>query len=206
MMRAAAVLFGLFALSAHADEKLVDATTVVKDLKLDLKYATPDNFLHKAVYPKEARCLLRESVAARLEQASVALRKQGYRLKVYDCYRPRSVQWEMWKLFPKPGYVANPKYGSNHNRGGAVDLTLVTKDGKEVEMPTPFDTFSEAAHHGYDGGTEASRAHREVLRAAMEGAGFGKNRMEWWHYDAPNSKQYAVLDEPFTSLTDGGTK
>ncbi len=177
---------------------LVDATAVVADLVVDLRYATEDNFLKRKVYPDTARCLLLPESAQRLKQAADALRAKGYRLKVYDCYRPRAVQWEMWKLMPVPGYVANPRTGSNHNRGGAVDLTLTTLDGKAVEMPTPFDTFSPAAHHGYQGGTEASRKHREVLREAMEGAGFKRNRMEWWHYDLPDAKKRPVLDVPFS--------
>ncbi|MHB8873815.1 MAG: D-alanyl-D-alanine dipeptidase [Myxococcaceae bacterium] len=183
---------------AGAPEPLVDATTVVKDLTLDFRYATEDNFLKKKVYPDNARCLLRTTAAAKLAKAAENLRAKGYRLVAYDCYRPLSVQWEMWKIFPKPGYVADPRKGSNHNRGAAVDLTVATLDGGAVEMPTPFDTFSPAAHHGYDGGTEPSRQNRELLRAAMESAGFRRNRMEWWHYDLPETKSYPVLDEPFS--------
>jgi D-alanyl-D-alanine dipeptidase len=176
---------------------LVQATTVVPDLVEDLRYATEDNFLKRKVYPDTARCLLLPESAQRLKQAADVLRPKGYRLKVYDCYRPRAVQWEMWKIMPVPGYVADPRKGSNHNRGGAVDLTLVTLDGKEVEMPTAFDAFVPAAHHGYAGGTEASRKHREILREAMEGAGFKRNRMEWWHYDLPDATKRPVLDVPF---------
>ncbi|MFP2959179.1 D-alanyl-D-alanine dipeptidase [Myxococcus sp. 1LA] len=182
----------------NAASPLVDATTVVKDLGVDLRYATEDNFLKKKVYPDTARCLLLPESAQRLKKAADVLRAQGYRLKVYDCYRPRAVQYQMWEIMPVPGYVANPRTGSNHNRGGAVDLTLTTLEGKEVEMPTPFDTFSRAAHHGYEGGTEASRKHREILREAMEGAGFKRNRMEWWHYDLPDAKKRPVLDVPFS--------
>jgi zinc D-Ala-D-Ala dipeptidase len=177
---------------------LVDATEVIPDLVVDLRYATEDNFLGRKVYPEDARCLLLPDAAARLKQAADSLRPQGYRLKVYDCYRPRAVQYEMWKIMPQPGYVANPKFGSNHNRGAAVDLTLVTREGAEVEMPTKFDDFTPAAHHGYTGGTEASRKHRAVLLKAMEGAGFKRNRMEWWHYDLPGAKKLPVLDVPFT--------
>ena len=177
---------------------VVDATEVVKDLVVDLRYATEDNFLKRKVYPEGARCLLLPESAERLRKAADVLRQQGYRLKVYDCYRPRAVQWEMWKIFPKPGYVADPRFGSNHNRGAAVDLTLVTLEGQEVEMPTAFDDFTPSAHHGYKGGSEASRKHREILRAAMEGAGFTKNPMEWWHYDLPGATKLPVLDVPFT--------
>jgi D-alanyl-D-alanine dipeptidase len=178
---------------------LVDATTVVEDLVLDLRYATPDNFLKRKVYPDGARCLLLPDAARRLKEAADVLRPQGYRLKVYDCYRPRAVQWEMWKIMPKPGYVADPRKGSNHNRGAAVDLTLVTLTGEDVEMPTPFDSFSPAAHQGYPGGTPASREHREVLRKAMTGTGFTPNKMEWWHFDLPGATKLPVQDVPFTA-------
>lgn len=196
-MTLASVITTAVLATAPGAEPLVDVTTLIPDLVVEMKYATEDNFLKKKVYPDWAKCLLRESVAQRLKQAADALRKQGYRVRVYDCYRPRAVQWEMWNIFPKPGYVADPRKGSNHNRGAAVDLTLATREGGEVEMPTPFDTFSKAAHHGYAGGTAASRQHREILREAMEGAGFKPNRMEWWHYDAPDSRRFEVLDEPF---------
>lgn len=186
-------------LSAGAGESpVVDATEVIPDLVVDMRYATADNFLKRQVYPEGARCLLLPDTAKRLKQAADALRPKGYRLKVYDCYRPRAVQYEMWKIMPQPGYVADPKFGSNHNRGAAVDLTLVTQDGSPVEMPTPFDDFTPAAHHGYTGGTEASRQHREILREAMEGVGFKRNKMEWWHYDLPGAKKLPVLDVPFT--------
>ena len=177
---------------------LVEARGVVKDLAVDLRYATRDNFLGRQVYPDGARCLLLPETAERLARAAAQLRARGLRLKVYDCYRPRAVQWEMWKLFPRPGYVADPRKGSNHNRGAAVDLTLVTKEGEELEMPTAFDTFSPAAHQGYAGGSARSRANREALRAAMEAAGFKPNRMEWWHFDLPGATKLPVLDVPFT--------
>ncbi len=180
------------------DSPVVDATEVIPDLVVDLRYATDDNFLKRRVYPEDARCMLLKDSAQRLKNTADTLRAKGYRLKVYDCYRPRAVQYEMWKIMPVPGYVANPKFGSNHNRGAAVDLTLLTLDGAEVEMPTKFDDFTPAAHHGYTGGTEASRKHREILREAMEGAGFKRNKMEWWHYDLPGARKLPVLDVPFT--------
>ena len=192
---------------SKAASSLVRGTDVVTDLLEDLRYKTPDNFLHTAVYPEEAHCLLLRETADKVAKAAAALREQGYRLKVYDCYRPRAVQWKMWKVYPHPGYVADPHKGSNHNRGAAVDLTLATKDGGEVEMPTPFDSFDAAAHHGYAGGTEASRKHREILKAAMLAAGFKPNPMEWWHYDLPDAKTREVLDVPFEAMhpADAGT-
>lgn len=185
-------------LGTAGESPVVDATEVIPDLVLDLRYATDDNFLKRSVYPKDARCMLLKDAAQRLKKAADVLRPQGYRLKVYDCYRPHAVQFEMWKIMPQPGYVADPKFGSNHNRGAAVDLTLVTLEGAEVEMPTKFDDFSRSAHHGFQGGTEASRKHRKLLLEAMEGAGFKRNKMEWWHYDLPGARMLPVLDVPFT--------
>lgn len=188
---------------------LVDVAQAIPDAVLDLRYATDDNFLKKKVYPDGARCLLRPETVERLKVAAQALREKGLRLRLYDCFRPRSVQWEMWKIFPKPGYVADPRKGSNHNRGTAVDLTLANAAGEEVEMPTGFDVFEKAAHHGYAGASKQATQNRETLREAMEAAGFNKNRMEWWHYSIPGAKKFPVLEEPLVApgaaAADGGT-
>lgn len=186
----------LLATDAGTPVGLVEATARVPALVVDLRYATEDNFLGRAVYPEGARCLLLSPVADRLAQAARTLEAQGFRLKAWDCYRPLHVQWAMWKLVPVKGYVADPHTGSNHNRGAAVDVTLVTLEGEPVEMPTPFDTFGPAAHHGSTAGTAEARAHREALRQAMVGAGFRPNRMEWWHYDAPEAHGAPLLDVP----------
>ncbi|HME90118.1 MAG TPA: D-alanyl-D-alanine dipeptidase [Myxococcaceae bacterium] len=179
-------------------DPLEDATRMVNGLIVDLRYATADNFLKRKLYPDGARCLLRRSAARKLAAAAEQLRFKGLRLKVYDCYRPVSVQWQMWKVMPKPGYVADPRKGSNHNRGVAVDVTIASADGKELEMPTAFDTFSPAAHHDYAKGSVVSRENREMLRHAMEAAGFQKNPMEWWHYEVAEAARYPVLDRPVT--------
>jgi D-alanyl-D-alanine dipeptidase len=193
----ALVLGGVDAGTARA---LVDAGERVPGLVVELPYATTDNFLGKAVYPEDARCLLLPGVAERLAAVARALGRRGFRLKAWDCYRPVHVQWAMWKLVPRKGYVADPHTGSNHNRGAAVDVTLVTLDGAPVEMPTPFDTFGPAAHHGGSAGSAEARAHREVLREAMVEAGFRPNRMEWWHYDAPERKGAPLLDVPLVPV------
>ncbi|MGQ0508932.1 MAG: M15 family metallopeptidase [Myxococcaceae bacterium] len=192
------LLFILAAAPVSTGEELVLVQDLIPDAIEELRYATEDNFMKRAVYPKSARCYLRRSVAEKLSNAAEALRAKGYRFKLYDCYRPLSVQWELWKILPKPGYVADPRKGSNHNRGAAVDLTLVTLEGGDVEMPTPYDSFALAAHHAYAGGTASSRKNRELLRETMEAAGFKKNKMEWWHYDAKGLAQFKVMDEPFT--------
>jgi D-alanyl-D-alanine dipeptidase len=194
-------LAGLFAAVGWAAPKtpLVEATAAIPDLIVDLRYATANNFLKRPLYPASARCLLLKTAAERLARAAEHLRAMGLRVKVYDCYRPLSVQWEMWKMMPQPGYVADPRKGSNHNRGAAVDLTLASSSGAEVEMPTAFDTFAPAAHHGYDAVSAKARTNREVLRQAMEAAGFKVNRMEWWHYDLPDAQMHPILDVPFAA-------
>ncbi len=187
----------LMLLAAAPLEPLVEVTSLIPDAVVDLRYATSDNFMKKQVYPGTARCLLLERSAKKLKVAADELREKGFRLRLYDCYRPHHVQFELWKVMPVPGYVAEPVKGSNHNRGGAVDLGLVTLDGADVEFPSAYDFFGKAAHHGFAGGTAPSRAHRELLRSTMEAAGFKKNRMEWWHYDLPDAAKSPLRDEPF---------
>ncbi len=188
----------LSSMLSAAPAPLVEVTTLVPDAVVDLRYATADNFMKKQVYPSDARCLLLERSASQLKAAADVLREKGYRLRLYDCYRPHHVQFELWKVMPVPGYVAEPKKGSNHNRGGAVDLGLVTLDGKDVEFPSPYDFFGKEAHHSFTGGTKVAREHRELLRTTMESFGFKKNGMEWWHYDLPDAAKYPLRDEPFS--------
>jgi D-alanyl-D-alanine dipeptidase len=173
---------------------LVDIAAEIPDAVLDLRYATKDNFTGEVLYPK-ATCKLRRAVAARLVKAAAALRKQDRRLLLWDCYRPSSIQDRFWKLVPDPRYVANPKFGSKHSRGAAVDLAIVDQDGKPVTLPTKFDEFSKAAHRdralaGADG------AEAVKLQAAMKDAGFLPMPTEWWHFDAPDSADYALSNEP----------
>lgn len=182
-----------------ASEPLVEVSAWVPDAVVDLRYATADNFMKRQVYPSNARCLLLEKGARQLKAAAQLLRAQGFRLRLYDCYRPHHVQFELWKAFPKPGYVAEPKRGSNHNRGGAVDVGLVTLEGNEVEFPSAFDFFGKQAHHRYQDASQPALKHREVLRKAMESAGFKPNPMEWWHYELADASKYPLRDEPFSA-------
>ena len=192
---------------AEKTDDLVDVQRYVPDLVLDLRYATANNFLGEAVYPPSARCYLRRAVAERLAKVASRLREEdGTRLRVFDCYRPLSVQKKMWAIFPQPGYVASPKTGSVHNRGAAVDLTLAGPDGEALEMPTDFDTFNEKAWHAYEGGSEVSRKNRNRLRDAMRAEGFRTIRKEWWHYESPDRRAYPVLDLPFEKLSEGQGK
>lgn len=173
---------------------LVDVSTMIADAVIDMRYATKDNFTGEQLYPV-ARCKLRRAVATRLAKAAALLRKQDRRLLVWDCYRPRSIQSTLWKLVPDARYVANPKQGSRHSRGAAVDIALVDKDGAPVALPTKFDEFTEAAHRVKalkgDAGIEARR-----LEAAMKKAGFVALPTEWWHFDAPDAAKFSLADEP----------
>jgi zinc D-Ala-D-Ala dipeptidase len=191
-----ALALGVLSAAPSTPEALVEVATVVPGLVVELRYASSDNYFGKALYPPGARCLLLRPVAARLALAAEALARQGYRLKAWDCYRPHAVQWLMWEQVPRKGYVADPRTGSHHNRAAAVDVTLVHADGSPVEMPTAFDTFGPAARQDAAGGTAEARQHRALLRAAMEAAGFHANRMEWWHYEAPEAHGAPLLDVP----------
>jgi zinc D-Ala-D-Ala dipeptidase len=172
----------------------VDVTTAIPDAVLDLRYATKDNFTGEVVYPK-AVCKLRRAVAQRLAKAAEVLRKQDRRLLLWDCYRPSSIQYKFWELVPDPRYVADPKVGSKHSRGAAVDLALVDKAGKPVTLPTKFDEFTTAAHRKQALAGPAG-AEAKQLEAAMTAAGFKPMPTEWWHFDAPDSADYALSNEP----------
>ena len=181
------------------DARLIDIRTVNTKIVLDMRYATTNNFLKRKLYPV-ARCVLRGAAARRLSQVQTELTKKGLGLKVYDCYRPLSVQKQMWKVKPDSRYVANPARGSRHNRGAAVDVTLVDRNGKELEMPTAFDNFTERAYRDYKGGSVQSRKNRQVLEAAMKKYGFIPLATEWWHFDAPGWDKFAILDVRFGEI------
>jgi len=179
---------------AERPDDLVDVAPLIPDAVIDIRYATTDNFTGKQLYPV-ARCKLRRAVATRLVRVAKVLRAQHRRLLLWDCYRPTSIQAELWKLVPDERYVANPKQGSRHNRGAAVDVALVDEAGKPVALPTKFDEFSEAAHRDHalagEHGTEARR-----LDAAMKKQGFIGMPTEWWHFDATDAARYPLVDEP----------
>lgn len=174
---------------------LTDVHKAVPGVLLDIKYATADNFTKEVVYPA-ARCLLRPEAAAALARVQSDLAEKGLSLKIWDCYRPLSVQKRFWKLVPDPRYVADPKKGSRHNRGAAVDLTLVDSSGRELEMPTGYDDFTEAAHRSSMAGTPASRANARILEDAMTARGFKGLATEWWHFDFSGWEAFPLLDVP----------
>ncbi len=168
---------------------------------LDLRYATTRNFTRRQLYPR-ARCLLRAAVAERLAVAADALRRQGHRVLLWDCYRPASIQVELWRLVPDPNFVAEPVFddagapigGSKHSRGAAVDVSLADAAGAPRTLPTDHDAFGPEASGGRATG-DAARNHT-TLRDAMTAAGFEPMATEWWHYDAGDWTSYPLSDDP----------
>ncbi len=163
------------------------------DFVLDMRYATTNNFLKEKVYSC-SKCFIRIEVVQALIDANNDLIKKGYRIKLFDCYRPHSVQKKMWKIYPNPGYVADPKGGSIHNKGAAVDISLVQLDGSTVDMGTDFDDFGKKAHHSYSKLPKQVLRHRRLLRSTMEKHGFKIIRTEWWHYNFIAGKKFKISD------------
>ncbi|WP_298476983.1 M15 family metallopeptidase [uncultured Maribacter sp.] len=153
-----------------------------KDFAYDLRYATENNFLKAKVYDC-AECYTRVKTAKALLKANKAFIEKGYKIKFFDCYRPNSVQYKMWEIVPNPQYVANPVKGSIHNKGGAVDITLVTLDGEELDMGTDFDFFGRKAYHDNTDLPDTVLNNRKLLKQTMEKFGFWSIRTEWWHYN-----------------------
>jgi len=173
--------------------RLVNLSEADPTLIIDCRYATTNNFVGVRMYPRNELWLER-GAATRLMKAQAALRRQGLGLKVYDGYRPLEIQRRLWEIMPDPRYVANPKNGSRHNRGRAVDITLVDADGEELAMPTEYDNFTERAHHDYTALPLEIINNRKLLRDTMIAAGFTALKTEWWHYDAQGWEDFPVLD------------
>lgn len=176
-------------------KQLVDLTAN-PGLTFDIRYATQDNFMGEVLYD-QARPRLRAGAAAALARASEILAGEGLAIKVYDAYRPYRITVRMWERIGNPDYVADPSKGSRHNRGCAVDLTLVRRaDGSELAMPTPYDDFTERAHHDFVDLSSEVLANRARLRAVMEEVGFEALPTEWWHYDYRGWRDFELLDLP----------
>jgi D-alanyl-D-alanine dipeptidase len=164
------------------DTTFVNLKDYSQDFVYDMKYATTDNFLKAKVYDCAA-CFLRLKTVEALLEANKKFIKKGYKIKIFDCYRPLDIQKKMWEIVPNPEYVANPAKGSIHNRGGAVDITLVDSNEKELEMGTSFDYFGIEASHKYLNVSEEVKANRELLKRIMNKNGFNSFDSEWWHYN-----------------------
>lgn len=161
---------------------------------LSLAYATAENFTGKPIY-KRAACYLHPTAAEALERAILLASQIGLQLKVFDAFRPTEAQWKMWEHTPDANYVANPSFGSPHSRGVAIDLTLVSSDGQELEMGTGFDTFTEKSHHGYIGLPPIVQRNRALLLGIMTAAGWDCYQKEWWHYQLFSAKAYPLLSD-----------
>jgi len=179
-------------------QAMVELRRLMPDLVYDLRYATASNFTGKQLYKTGKYTYLRTAPASALEKVQETLHQQGLGLKIFDAYRPYHVTVKMWELVHDERYVANPANGSGHNRGLAVDLTLVDlATGKEVDMGTGFDNFTDSAHHDFTALPGLVLQHRALLKQIMEQHGFRALSTEWWHYSWPNDRNYAVMDINF---------
>jgi len=181
---------------------LIELTELSNTIKLDIRYATANNFVGRPVYA-EARAFLQRPAAEALVRVHEKLREQGLGLVIFDGYRPWTITKLFWEVVPedKRKFVADPAKGSKHNRGCAVDLSIYNLgSGKLIDMPSGFDEFTERASPNYTGGTEKERANRDLLRSLMEAEGFSVNPNEWWHFDYKDWEKYAIYDIAFSEI------
>ena len=185
--------------------KLVDLKKMIPGILLDLRYETENNFMHRVMYKdKPKTSFMRLAAVNRLASVQKELNEQGLGLKIFDAYRPYSVTKDFWDLVHDERYVANPLKGSGHNRGIAVDLTIVNlKTKKELKMPTSFDAFTDSAHHDFMELPLDVLKNRKLLKDIMEKYGFKAFATEWWHYSLPDPEKYDVMDFSFQELESG---
>lgn len=166
------------------------------DVEVALAYATADNFTGRPVYAAAAGCFLHRDAAALLARAAELARALGLRLRVLDAFRPAEAQWVLWNHTPDPGFLADPRRGSPHSMGAAVDLTLVDGAGAELDMGTAFDAFTPLSHHGNQAIPPEAQRNRHLLMGIMTTAGWDFYRNEWWHYQLFNARaRYPVLSD-----------
>ena len=188
-------------------QTLVEIGTPADGIVIELRYKTADNFFKTAFYPKQARALLRPETAAKLARVQAELKSAGLGLKIWDAYRPLSVQRAMWKTLPDARYVADPAKGGRHNRGAAVDATLIdASSGMELTMPTAHDDFSEKAGAHFNLVSPEAFKNRAKLQEVMQKHGFALFESEWWHFDDIDWERYAALDMPLDQLATGQPK
>lgn len=181
--------------------KLLELKTTIPEIVLDLRYATTNNFTGTLLYPTGESTWLRLLPAKALAVIQSELKQEGLGLKIFDAYRPYSVTVKMWDLIRDERYVANPAKGSGHNRGLAVDLTLIQlSTGEELDMGTSFDNFTDTAHHAFRSLPDITLKNREKLKSIMEKHGFTALPTEWWHYYWTNDGRYGVMDLKFRNL------
>lgn len=188
--------------TADPNKKMTELKGLIPGLVYDLRYGSTRNFMRRQMYPAGTRVtFLRLPAAKALRKVQEELSLKGYGLKVFDAYRPYSVTVKFWELVKDERYVAHPANGSGHNRGVAVDLTIVNiKTGKELDMGTEFDNFSDTAHHDFKKLPAAILKNRELLKSTMVKFGFNAYDAEWWHYSWPASGKYEILDIEFKKI------
>ncbi len=189
------VVLPLCVSAQSAPNELINLRELIPDIVLDLRYATVNNFLSQKLYTTD-EALFARSAAVRLKIVQDSLRARGLGLKVYDAYRPRAVQYLMWEIFPNSTYVADPTTGSSHNRGGAIDCSLIDlATGQELAMPTAFDHFGPEASHAYTNLPPEVIANRALLKDLMERVGgFAPYESEWWHYSYSSALSNPLFD------------
>lgn len=187
---------------AKDPQKIMVALSVeMPEAIIDLKYAGIDNFMHTKLYPAVTTTYLRLAASDALFSVMAELRTKHMTIKIWDAYRPYSVTEKMWEPVKDDRYAADPKFGSGHNRGIAVDLTIVDLiTNKELDMGTGFDNFSDTAHQNYKNLPENVLQNRALLRSLMEKHGFKALETEWWHYYLPDTSKYELLDLSFDEL------
>jgi len=183
---------------------LVEIVKLDPTIRLDIRYATTNNFMGRPVYA-QPKAFLQRPAAEALVRAHQSLKAKGYGIVVFDSYRPWSVTKMFWDAATdeqrKIEFVANPRKGSRHNRACAADISLFElSTGREVEMPSGYDEFTERAYPTYAGGSAEARARRDLLRQAMEAVGFTVYHAEWWHFDYKDWREYPILNLPFEKV------
>ena len=181
-------------LKSDSLKKMVELKTIVPNIQYDLRYATVNNFMHRQVYKEGSHTFLRLIVARALGRVQQELNEKDLSLKIWDAYRPYSVTEKMWELIQDERYVADPKKGSGHNRGIAVDLTIIDRTtGKELDMGTGFDNFTDTAHQTFKNLPLEILNNRGLLKTVMEKNGFVAMETEWWHFFW-NNQDFELLD------------
>lgn len=185
-----------------ADKKMIELKSQIPSIQYDLKYAGKNNFMKRRMYKAGTQqTFIRKQAALALGNVQKELNEKELGLKVFDAYRPYSVSKKFWELVKDERYVANPSRGSNHNRGTAIDLTIIDlKTGKELDMGTGFDNFTDTAHHSFTRLSQQVLNNRRSLKSIMEKHGFKALDTEWWHYSFESNIKFEVLDIPFKKL------
>jgi len=184
----------------NPDKKLVDLETFVPGLVLDIRYATTNNFTGEKIY-NLAKAYARKPVAEALKKIQTDLKHDGFGIKIFDAYRPYKATVKFYEVYRDTTYVASPYKGSRHNRGCALDLTIIDlKSGEELEMPTSYDSFKKEAWPSTPVNDPVIRKNRTLLINAMQKHGFKVNSSEWWHFDFIGWQKYEVLDIDFEEL------